>query len=284
MRVESISSGAMIELSTLLPLAALMLLTGAVGGVLAGLLGVGGGIVIVPVLDVALAFLGVDPAIRMHVAVGTSLATIVPTSISSARAHHAKGAVDMGLVRFWGPLVFVGALLGALSAAWVDSQALAAVFGFVALAVSLKMMFVPSDLSLRSEVPRGVLGGVVPFGIGGVSSWMGIGGGTLSVPMLTLMNQPVHRAVGTSALFGLLISVPAVLGFVYTGWGDERVPALSLGYVNLLGFALISPTTVLLAPLGAKIAHAISQSLLSRLFGVFLLIVAARMLGNAFLG
>ena len=263
------------------PLVLLMLATGVVGGLLAGLLGVGGGIVIVPVLDAALALFGVDGAIRMHVAVGTSLATIVPTSIASARSHHAAGAVDGVLVRFWGPLLLVGALAGSLTAGWVDGRWLAAVFGAIALIVAIKMMFVSQDRHVWQAVPRGVAGGVAPLAIGGLSSWMGIGGGTLSVPMLTLMNQPVHRAVGTSALFGLVISVPAVIGFVVIGWGDPRAPAFSLGYVNVLGLLLIAPVTVLMAPVGARMAHGLSKERLSAAFGVFLFVVSARMLFTA---
>ena len=272
------------NVEALLVLAVAMLATGAVGGVLAGLLGVGGGIVIVPVLDFALSLLGVDPAIRMHVAVGTSLATIVPTSISSARAHHAKGSVDFEIARFWGPLVLVGAVLGGLSAAWVSGRWLAAVFGVVALIVALKMILVSDQKTLTRGVPRGVAGAPLPIVIGGLSSWMGIGGGTLSVPSLTLMSQPVHRAVGTSALLGLAIALPAMVLFIVTGWSDDRTPQFSLGYVNLIGLVLIAPVTVLTAPLGAKLAHRLSQRQLSLAFGGFLLLVAARMLVNAWRG
>ena len=269
------------QLMELAPLALAMLLTGAVGGILAGLLGVGGGIVIVPVLDTALGMQGVDPAIRMHVAVATSLATIIPTSISSSRAHRAKGAVDLPLVKFWGPYIFCGALVGSLLAAEVDSTALAMVFGLVALLVALKMMFVKADFHLTRQVPRGAVGPLSPLCIGSLSSMMGIGGGTLSVPVMTLMNQPIHKAVGTAAVFGFLISLPGALGFVVTGWGDARLPPGSLGYVNLIGFALISPVTVMTAPLGAKLAHRLSTRQLSLAFGAFLLIVSVRMLMRA---
>ena len=265
----------------LAPLALAMLLTGAVGGILAGLLGVGGGIVIVPVLDTALGIQGVDPAIRMHVAVATSLATIIPTSISSSRAHHAKGAVNFPLVKFWGPFIFCGALVGALLASRVESDVLALVFGVVALLVALKMILFKADLHFTQDIPRGAVGPVAPLCIGGLSSMMGIGGGTLSVPVMTLMNQPIHKAVGTAALFGLLISLPGALGFMLTGWGDPRLPPGSLGYINLVGFALISPATVLAAPLGAKLAHRLSKRQLSLAFGFFLLIVSVRMLLRA---
>jgi uncharacterized membrane protein YfcA len=251
--------------------------------VLAGLFGIGGGIVIVPVLETTLGFIGVDPAIRMHVAVGTSLATIIPTSISSARAHHTRKSVDVEIVRRWAVFVLLGALLGAWIASRVHSDVLAIVFATLAFLVALKMLFMPESRNLTKEVPRGPLVPVIPTAIGCFSSMMGIGGGTFSVMTLTLFNEPIHRAVGTAALFGLVISLPGMLGFVVAGWGDPRIPAASLGYVNLVGFACIAPATVLAAPLGAKIAHAFSAKRLNMLFGAFLIIASIRLFYRAFL-
>ena len=258
-----------------------MLATGAVAGVLAGLFGIGGGIVIVPVLETALGFIGVDPAIRMHVAVGTSLATIIPTSISSARAHHKRGAVDIEIVKRWSVFVLAGALLGAWIASRVHSDVLAIVFATLALLVALKMVLLPESRNLTEQVPRGPLVAVIPTSIGCFSSMMGIGGGTFSVMTLTLFNEPIHRAVGTAALFGLVISLPGTLGFILAGWGDVRAPAGSLGFVSLLGFACISPVTWLAAPLGAKIAHGFSARRLSMLFGAFLVIASLRLFYRA---
>ena len=260
-----------------------MLATGTVAGVLAGLFGIGGGIVIVPVLETTLGFIGVDPAIRMHVAVGTSLATIIPTSISSARAHHMRKSVDVEIVRRWAVFVLLGALLGAWIASQVHSDVLAIVFATLAFLVALKMLFMPESRNLTNEVPRGPLVPAIPTAIGCFSSMMGIGGGTFSVMTLTLFNEPIHRAVGTAALFGLVISLPGMLGFVAAGWGDPRIPAGSLGYVNLIGFACIAPATVLAAPLGAKIAHAFSARRLNMLFGAFLIIASIRLFYRAFL-
>lgn len=260
-----------------------MLVTGTVAGVLAGLFGIGGGIVIVPVLETALGFVGVDPAIRMHVAVGTSLATIIPTSISSARAHHVRKSVDVDIVKRWAVFVLVGALLGAWIASLVHSRVLAIVFATLAFLVAVKMLFFPASRNLTEEVPRGVLMPIIPTAIGGFSSMMGIGGGTFSVMTLTLFNEPIHRAVGTAALFGLVISLPGMLGFAVAGWGDPRIPAGSLGYVSLVGFACIAPATVLAAPLGAKIAHGFSAQRLNMLFGAFLIIASLRLFYRAFL-
>jgi uncharacterized protein len=261
-----------------------MLVTGGLGGILAGLLGIGGGIVIVPVLEAALTWLGVDEAIRMHVAVATSLSTIIPTSIASSRAHHLRGAVDLELVRRWAVFVLLGAFAGTIIAARVHSDVLSIVFAVVALVVAVKMVLPLEGRTLAPDIPTGALVPLIPGGIGAVSTMMGIGGGTLSVAILTLFNKPIHRAVGTAALFGLVISLPATIGFMIAGFGDPRLPAASVGYVNLVGFAVISPATFLAAPLGAAIAHRLSRRRLSLMFGLFLLIVAVRMFYRAFCG
>ena len=268
--------------SDMMMLAAMMLVTGAVGGVIAGLLGVGGGIVIVPVLELVLGALGVDEAVRMHVTVATSLATIIPTSISSSRAHHAKGSVDLAQFRKWGPAILIGAVAGVLLASHVSGQVLSAIFGTVALIVAVKMLLPLDGKHIAEQLPGGVGGQVLPFLIGGISSMMGIGGGTLSVPVFTLFNFPIHRAVGTAALFGLLISLPATVAFIVTGWGEPGLPPGSLGYVNLIGFAVIAPVSYFAAPWGARIAHALSKRQLGVMFGLFLTVVAVRMLLKAF--
>jgi uncharacterized protein len=266
----------------LLPVAAVMLVTGVVGGILAGLLGVGGGIVIVPVLEIALGVLGVDAALRMHVAVATSLATIIPTAISSSRAHHARGAVDSALVRRWGLMLLVGSAVGSLLASQVHSSTLAAVFGVVALLVAVKMLLPLDGFTLARDVPRHPAAQLLPLSIGGLSSMMGIGGGTLSVPILTLLGQSVHRAVGTASLFGLLIGVPATLVYAFAGTAQANLPAGNIGYISVPGFALIAPATVFAAPWGARLAHRLSKQRLGQLFGAFLLLVACRMLYRGF--
>ncbi len=261
----------------LLSLIVAMLVTGAVGGILAGLLGVGGGIVIVPALEVALGILGVDIAVRMHIAVATSLATIIPTSISSAAAHYRKESIDVSVVKYWSPFILIGAIAGTIIAAHVTGQALAGVFAVVALLVAINMMRPVQEKTIWNVVPRGIVGSLIPASIGTISTLMGIGGGSMSVPAMTLMSKPIHLAVGTSALLGLVIALPAAAGYIVAGWGIELLPAWSLGYVSLVGFALITPATVLFAPLGAKLAHSLSRPALSRLFGLFLFIVAIRM-------
>ena len=248
---------------------------------LAGLLGVGGGIVIVPVLFWVFELLDFPPATAMSVAVATSLATIIPTSISSARAHHRRGNVDTGLLRRWAPWVFAGALGGGLLSFVLDGQDLALVFGTVALVVALNMA-VPRTLVLAPHLPRALAAQApIAAGIGGFSALMGIGGGTLSVPILSLFSYPTHRAVGTAAAFGLVIAVPGVAGFVLSGWDAPQRPPFSLGYVNLVAAAIIFPVTTLVAPWGARIAHALPAAKLKLAFAVFLAITAARMLWTA---
>jgi len=269
-------------MENLIPLAVAMLATGCVAGILAGLFGIGGGIVIVPVLEAVLGFLGVDAAIRMHVAVATSLATIIPTSIASARAHHQRQSVNVAIVKRWAVFVLIGALLGTWIASQVHSNVLAVVFATMAALVAVKMMLFPESRNLTNDIPRGVWVPIIPTMIGCLSSMMGIGGGTFSVMTLTVFNEPIHRAVGTAALIGLVISLPGTIGFVVTGLGDLRLPPGSLGYVNLIGFAFIAPATVLCAPLGAKIAHGFSHRTLSILFGAFLIIASGRLFFRAF--
>jgi uncharacterized membrane protein YfcA len=261
----------------LIVLGLVMLGTGVVGGLLAGALGVGGGIVIVPMLELALGFVGVDAAIRMHIAVATSLATIIPTSISSSRAHYRRSAVDLEIARLWAPWIFLGSLAGTWVASRVDSRVLAAIFASVAVLVAARMIFQVRERPLTSRVPRSQRLAPVPGLIGFISSMIGIGGGSMSVPVMTLLGEPIHRAVGTAALFGLVIAVPGTVGFMVAGYGNPLLPVGSIGFVNLPGLVLIAPTTVLAAPWGARLAHALDRRQLSILFGVFLLLVAVRM-------
>jgi uncharacterized membrane protein YfcA len=265
-----------------LPMLAALLGAGAVGGLLAGLLGVGGGIVIVPALDLALTLAGVDPAVALHVAVATSMATIVPTSISSSRSHAKRGAVDGNVIRRWSLPIVIGSLAGALLASSVDARVLSGVFGVVALLAALKMLLPLDQVVLRPSLPEGIAGAAIPATIGTVSAMMGIGGGTLTVPAMTLCGKPVHKAVGTAALLGLWISVPATLGYLFAGASGEVLPPWTVGHVSLPGFAIVAPVAWLVAPLGARFAHSLDRRRLSAAFGVFLLAVAGRMLYRTF--
>lgn len=272
----------MIEsLAQWLPMLAALAAAGVGGGLLAGLLGVGGGIIIVPALDFALEAAGVDRQVAMHVAVATSMATIVPTSIASTRSHARRGAVDFAIVRRWGAAIVAGSLAGALLASRLDGKVLAAIFGVVALLAALKMLLPLDRVVLRPALPTGLGGATIPAAIGAISSMMGIGGGTMSVPAMTLCGEPVHKAVGTAAALGLWISVPATLGYLVVAGPAAALPPLTFGYVSLPGVALIAPLSWFVAPLGAHLAHSLDRRKLSAAFGVFLLLVAARMLHRA---
>lgn len=256
---------------------AALLFTGACAGILAGLLGVGGGIVIVPVLFLLFPLLGVEQSLTMHLAVGTSLATIIPTSIMSARTHYKKGAVDMDLLKSWAPAIFMGVVIGGYLGSNAKSEHLTLVFAVVALVVALNMVVRKEDFELAEQVPSGIIRAILGFIVGGFSVVMGIGGGTLSVPILTLFNYPIRRAVGTASAIGLIIAIPGTISFILSGIGAEGLPPASFGYMNILGFLSIVPATIVTAPIGAKIAHGIDPAILRLAFAFFLFITAMRM-------
>ena len=258
-----------------------LLATGLAAGVLAGLLGVGGGIVIVPVLYSVLSALGVDETVRTHVAVATSLATIIPTSIASARAHARKGAVDWSLARALGPWNFIGAAFGAVVAVSIDGQNLGRVFGIAALIVAFDLArHRPAEAIADPEMKT--LGAPIaaPLGtaIGFVSALMGIGGGTLAVPALRYLGVGMHRAVATSATLGLVIAAPSAIGFIVGGQNVADLPPFSIGYVNAAGFVIIATATFMTASIGSRLAHALSARALRLVFAAFLTVTAARML------
>jgi len=266
----------------LLALAAAMAATGLVSGTLAGLLGVGGGIVIVPLLFNVFPLFGIPETIQMKVAVATSLATIIPTSIQSARKHHATGTMDVVLLRSIWPAMLAGVAFGTFIGVFVKGEGLTAVFAMVALLVALNMGFTGVDFKIADSVPAGPPRAALGIGIGSVSAMMGIGGGTLGVPILSMFGYPIRRAVATASAFGLIISIPATIGFVLGGWNDARVPPFSLGYVSLVGFALIAPTSILATPWGVKLAHTIPPLWLKRAFAIFLAITSLRMFWSLF--
>lgn len=260
-----------------------LLATGAVAGLLAGLLGVGGGIVIVPVLVIVAKIFEISDNIAMLVVVGTSLATIIPTSISSARSHHRRGAIDIATVMDWGPGIFIGALVGGLISGVLGAGGLSIIFGVVALIVAINLA-IPKTFVLAQSTPKTLAGRActaLPIGI--TSSLMGIGGGTLAVPVLTMMSVPVKRAVATASVFGLIIAVPATAGFIWSGLGVEGRPPGSFGFVNLPAAIVIFSVSVFTAPVGARLAHSLEPRRLKLAFSIFLAISAIRMLWNSLL-
>lgn len=272
-----------LPLSELLLLVFFLLLTGAFAGVLAGLLGVGGGIVIVAALFYVFTALDYPPETMMHVCVATSLATIVATSARSLQSHWKRGAVDMGVLKGWTPGIVIGAGLGVLVADFLKSEALMLIFAVIAFSVALHMAFGANNRRIADAPPKGAKQIGISGGVGFLSTLMGIGGGTFGVPLLTLFNLPVHRAVATSAGFGLIIALPSTLGFILAGWNAPLLPPFTLGYVNLPAFAIIVPMTVLCAPYGVKLAHGMNPKPLKLLFALFLAVTALNM-GRVALG
>jgi uncharacterized membrane protein YfcA len=265
----------------LLQMLGLLVAVGLFAGLLAGLLGVGGGIVLVPAFLYVFRTLGFDGPQLMQLCLGTSLATIVVTSARSVQSHHRKGAVDWAILRHWGPFIVAGALAGVLVASRLRSDALALIFGILALTVALYLGFGRADWRLAGQMPRGVRRAVVGPLIGFFSALMGIGGGSFGVPMMTLHGVPMHRAVGTAAGFGLIIAVPGVAAFMAVPVDPATRPPLTIGAVNLVAFGLVVAMTLISAPLGARLAHRLDAGRLRRIFAVFLGVVAINMLRGA---
>lgn len=266
---------------TLVPMVALLIATGAVAGVLAGLLGVGGGIVLVPAFLVVLEAWGYGGAQSMQMAVATSLATIIVTSCRSVLAHHRRGAVDVALLRRLAGPVCIGALAGTALAQVASSRALMALFGVLGTCVGLYMALGPSVARAEASLPRlWVLRGISGL-FGALSALMGIGGGSFFVPTLTWFGRPTHQAVATSAGIGVLIAAPSAVGFLLVPVPPEA-PPFTVGQVNLAAAGLIVATTLVTAPLGAALAHRLNARLLKRAFGLFLVLTAVRMAIKAF--
>jgi len=272
-----------IELITAnIPTLLALIATGVFAGLLAGLLGVGGGIVIVPVLFFLFQSFGVSAESAMLVATATSLATIVPTSISSIRSHNKKGNVDFELLKHWAVFILVGVLVGSWLVTRVDGTWLTLLFGVIATLSALNMLFRTGKSALFRELPGKAGQTVMGTSIGFFSSMVGIGGGTISVPLLTLYNYPAHKAVGTAAAIGLIISLPGALTMLVLGSTPADAPAGTLGLVNFIGFICIVPLTVVFAPVGASIASRLDAGKLKKIFAVVLLITGLRMLAQVF--
>ncbi len=251
---------------------ALFLLTGAMVGLLAGLLGVGGGLLVVPILLYLLPQLGVDPSQVTHIAVATSLATIVFTSIASVKAHNRHGTVIWWVFRAMTPGIVLGGIIGSFAARFIESDNLKMVFGVFALLIAMQMIFKfrPAEKSREPGKLRLFFSGSI---IGSFSTLVGIGGGSLTVPYLIFWKTNMARAVGTSSAIGLPLSISGTIGFIISGWGAPDLPNWSLGYVFLPAFLGIVMVSSFTAPIGARLASKISGKLLSRVFASFLIVV-----------
>lgn len=273
--------GYMADTELLLPMIGLIMVIGAFAGILAGLLGVGGGIVLVPAFYYALDHLGYGGPHLMQMCLATSLATIIVTSLRSVSSHNRKEAVDWTILKSWGPGIAIGAVIGVLTAAWLTSVALQGMFGVLGLVIGTYLLTGKQDWRLGDEMPRGIARAILSPMVGLLSVLMGIGGGSFGVPLMTLYGQPIHRAVGTAAGFGVIIAVPSVIGFLFYPIDPSQTPPGTVGVVNIPTFLIVIAMTLITAPLGAKLAHAMNPKPLKRVLGGFLILVALNMMRKA---
>ncbi len=271
----------MSETMLLAQMLGLLLAIGALAGVLAGLLGVGGGIVLVPAFFYAFQTLGYGGPQLMQLCLATSLATIIVTSVRSVLAHNRKGAVDWDILRGWGPGIAVGAIVGVLVASSLRTEALQALFGILGMVIGAYLGLGRSEWRLADAMPKGVARAALSPLVGFLSVLMGIGGGSFGVPLMSLYNTPIHRAVATAAGFGVIIAVPSVLGFLFLDIAPDHRPPLTIGAVNLIAFGIVITMTTITAPWGVKLAHSMDPKPLKRVFAVFLTLVALNMLRKA---
>ncbi len=265
----------------ILPLIGALLCFGAVAGFMAGLLGIGGGLILVPALYFSFSFfqndLGIDSVNLMHIAVGTSLASIVFTGMSSSFAHYKKGSVDFSLVKNIG----FGIILGVIFATWIadrlDSQSMKLIFASIIVILAVIMIANPARFRISDERPHQPFASLAGVIIGWVSALAGIGGAALSVPYMTLHGVSIYRAVGTACALGVVVALPAALGFMIIGAGVAGLPPFSVGYVNFMALLFIIITSVIFAPIGARVAHNISVRKLKVIFAGFMILVAINM-------
>ena len=273
-----------LNVSELLELAGLLVVVGALAGFLAGVFGIGGGAILVPVFYECFRLAGVPLEVRMPLCIGTSLAIIIPTSIRAWRAHHIRGTVDLEILRAWWLPVLTGVIAGSVTARYAPERLFKIVFVCVAWSAAARLLLARDHWKFGKDVPTGPLMRLYGFFIGLLSTLMGVGGGLFANLLMTFYGRPIHQAVATSSALAVLISIPGALGYVYAGWPAAAnypgVTALqlpfALGYVSLIGALLVMPTSLLTAPLGVRAAHAMSKRTLEMAFGCYLLIVGGR--------
>ena len=273
-----------LDASQLLELAALLVAVGALAGFLGGIFGIGGGAILVPVFYECFRISGVPLDVRMPLCIGTSLAIIIPTSIRSYRAHQARGAVDMEILRSWWQPVLAGIVLGSVIARYAPERLFKIVFVMVAYSAAARLLLARESWKFGDDLPKGPLMKAYGFFVGLLSTLMGVGGGLFANLLMTFYGRPIHQAVATSAALAALISILGAIGYVYAGWPAAAhypdVAALqwpfAIGYVSIIGTALVMPTSLLVAPLGVRAAHAMSKRTLEMAFGCYLVIVGSR--------
>ena len=273
-----------LNVAELVELALMLVAVGALAGFFAGLFGIGGGAILVPVFYECFRLAGVPLDVRMPLCVGTSLAIIIPTSIRSFQAHHARGAVDLEILKAWLLPIVIGVVAGGITARYAPERLFKIVFVAVAWTAATRLILARESWKFGEEFPDGPLMKLYGFVVGLLSTLMGVGGGLFLNLLMTFYGRPIHQAVATSSALAVLISIPGALGYVYAGWPvAARYPDVAalqwpfaLGYVSLIGAVLVMPTSLLTAPLGVRVAHAMSKRTLEIAFGSYLFIVGAR--------
>src|SRR5436190_23637199 len=273
-----------LSVTDLVELALMLVAVGALSGFFAGIFGIGGGAILVPVFYECFRLAGVPLEVRMPLCIGTSLAIIIPTSISSFRAHYKRGAVDMEILKYWWLPVVLGVVAGSVTARYAPERLFKIVFVCVAWSAAARLLLAREHWKFGDDVPTGPLMRLYGFFIGLLSTLMGVGGGLYANLLMTFYGRPIHQAVATSSALAVLISIPGAIGYVYAGWpAAARFPDVAalqmpfaLGYVSLIGTLVVMPTTLLTAPLGVRVAHALTKRKLEVAFGCYLFIVGSR--------
>jgi uncharacterized membrane protein YfcA len=273
-----------LNVAELLELALLLVAVGALSGFLAGLFGIGGGAILVPVFYECFRLAGVPLEVRMPLCIGTSLAIIIPTSISAFRAQHARGAVDLEILKAWWLPVLAGVIAGSVTARYAPERLFKVVFVMVAWSAAARLLLARQTWKLGDDLPKGPLMKMYGFFVGLLATLMGVGGGLFANLLMTFYGRPIHQAVATSSAIAVLVSIPGALGYIYAGWpAAARFPEVAalhlpfaLGYVSLIGAVLVMPTSLLTAPLGVKAAHAMSKRTLEVAFGCYMFLVGTR--------
>ena len=252
----------------------ILLLAGSLAGIMAGMLGIGGGMILVPLLVFVFDLMKVSEALIPHLAIGTSLTTIVVTSLSSAKAHLKRGSFDKELLNYSIMPTTLGAGFGGLLAGSISGMVLVMIFGFMAVVVSVRMMMPSKIHNENHQEPNRFLIGNLTGLTGMISAMVGIGGGAMNVPLLNMMGIKIHQAVGTSASIGFMIALPGAIGFIVSGWEKPNLPEFSFGFIHWLAALCICLMTAIFAPLGATISHKLNAKKLKQVFGIFLMVVA----------
>ena len=266
-----------LDFNQLATLIIVLAIAATASGFIAGLLGVGGGILMVPALYYAFSILEFDPNIIMHLSLGTSLAIIIPTSIMSAKTHYKFKAVNFNLIKSFGISVVIGIFIGTFMATQLKTIQLLLIFSIFSFCVGLFFIFIREKMGEKPKNVGPLIKSLTGLFMGFMSVPLGLGGGSLGVPFMRLFGYPIREAIGTSAAIGFIISIFGASSMAFSGFMFSNFSApLSIGYVNIPGFLVFVPVTMTMAPIGARLVHSINKDLLSKIFGIFLIVISIR--------